>query len=206
MSARLLSGVLFFFRRASAAPVNVPGTSYLGVPTRMLLLGAATICSSFRSFHNHSFQSSCPIQEGICLRCVLRPHAYAEPIAADRAGGLCLGRPGDVVRRCQTGPGSAQRQGFGDSGFRAQVRLACSACHTAWPELNNFGQVFRDNGYQLMNDRDSPIWQNPSYFPISVSGLLPTGIVNRLTIRSSTRLMDALAPAPRIRASASPVR
>src|SRR5208282_398634 len=36
-----------------------------------------------------------------------------------------------------------------------------------WPELNNFGQVFRDNGYQLMNDRDSPIWQNPSYFPIT---------------------------------------
>ncbi|HEY2548228.1 MAG TPA: hypothetical protein VGI46_19305, partial [Candidatus Acidoferrum sp.] len=30
-----------------------------------------------------------------------------------------------------------------------------------------FGQVFRDNGYQLGNERDSPIWQNPSYFPIT---------------------------------------
>jgi hypothetical protein len=51
--------------------------------------------------------------------------------------------------------------------FARKYGLPCSACHTAWPELNNFGIVFRDNGYQLMNDRDSPIWQNPSYFPIT---------------------------------------
>src|SRR5580704_7949963 len=51
--------------------------------------------------------------------------------------------------------------------FARKYGLPCSACHTAWPELNNFGLVFRDNGYQLMNDRDSPIWQNPSYFPIT---------------------------------------
>ena len=51
--------------------------------------------------------------------------------------------------------------------FARKYGLPCSACHTAWPELNNFGQVFRDNGYQLMNDRDSPIWQNPSYWPIT---------------------------------------
>ncbi|HKM91549.1 MAG TPA: hypothetical protein VJX29_13125 [Candidatus Acidoferrales bacterium] len=52
--------------------------------------------------------------------------------------------------------------------FARKYGLPCSACHTAWPELNNFGQVFRDNGYQLMNERDSPIWQNPSYFPITL--------------------------------------
>lgn len=51
--------------------------------------------------------------------------------------------------------------------FARKYGLPCSACHTAWPELNNFGQVFRDNGYQLMNDRDSPIYQNPSYFPVT---------------------------------------
>jgi hypothetical protein len=51
--------------------------------------------------------------------------------------------------------------------FARKYGLPCSACHTAWPELNNFGQVFRDNGYQLGNERDSPIWQNPSYFPIT---------------------------------------
>jgi hypothetical protein len=37
-----------------------------------------------------------------------------------------------------------------------------------WPELNAFGQRFRDNGYQLGNDRDSPIWQATSYWPIAV--------------------------------------
>src|SRR3989442_15243866 len=51
--------------------------------------------------------------------------------------------------------------------FARKYGLPCSACHTAWPELNAFGQRFRDNGYQLMNDRDSPIWLNPSYIPIT---------------------------------------
>ena len=51
--------------------------------------------------------------------------------------------------------------------FARKYGLPCSACHTAWPELNNFGQVFRDNGYQLGNERDSPIWQSPAYFPIT---------------------------------------
>src|SRR5215467_1254661 len=50
--------------------------------------------------------------------------------------------------------------------FARKYNLPCSACHEAWPKLNNFGQVFRDNGFQLMTDRDSPIYQNPSYWPI----------------------------------------
>ena len=51
--------------------------------------------------------------------------------------------------------------------FARKYGLPCSACHTAWPELNNFGQTFRDNGYQLNNDHDSPIYQDPGYFPIT---------------------------------------
>jgi hypothetical protein len=50
--------------------------------------------------------------------------------------------------------------------FARKYGLPCSACHQAWPMLNNFGQVFRDNGYQLGNDRDAPAYQQPSYFPI----------------------------------------
>jgi hypothetical protein len=46
--------------------------------------------------------------------------------------------------------------------------LPCSACHEAWPKLNNFGITFRDNGYQLGNERDSPIYQNNSYFPMTL--------------------------------------
>lgn len=51
--------------------------------------------------------------------------------------------------------------------FARKYNLACSACHTAWPELNAFGQRFKDRGYQLGNDRDSPIWLNPSYIPLA---------------------------------------
>jgi hypothetical protein len=51
--------------------------------------------------------------------------------------------------------------------FARKYGLPCSACHTAWPELNNFGQTFRDNGYQLNNEHDSPIYQDPGYFPIT---------------------------------------
>lgn len=52
--------------------------------------------------------------------------------------------------------------------FARKYGLPCSACHIGWPELNNFGQVFRDNGYQMMNERDSPITRDPSYFPITM--------------------------------------
>ena len=52
--------------------------------------------------------------------------------------------------------------------FARKYGLRCSACHESWPMLNYFGQKFKDNGYQLMNDRDAPIWQNPSYWPITM--------------------------------------
>src|ERR1700738_5021656 len=50
--------------------------------------------------------------------------------------------------------------------FARKYGLRCSACHESWPMLNYFGQKFKDNGYQLMNDRDAPIWQNPGYWPL----------------------------------------
>ena len=52
--------------------------------------------------------------------------------------------------------------------FARKYGLRCSACHEAWPMLNYFGQKFKDNGYQLMNDRDSPVWQNNAYWPVTM--------------------------------------
>ena len=52
--------------------------------------------------------------------------------------------------------------------FARKYGLRCSACHEAWPMLNYFGQKFKDNGYQLMNDRDSPIWQSNGYWPVTM--------------------------------------
>jgi hypothetical protein len=70
--------------------------------------------------------------------------------------------------------------------FARKYGLRCSACHTAWPELNSFGQQFRDNGYQLRNERDSPIAQNNAYIPITVR-VTPQFHVERAT----KQLVDA---------------
>lgn len=56
---------------------------------------------------------------------------------------------------------------FGFPAFARKYNLRCSDCHEAWPKLNNFGQTFKDNGYQLMTGRDAPIYQQISYFPIT---------------------------------------
>jgi hypothetical protein len=55
---------------------------------------------------------------------------------------------------------------FAIPAFARKYNLRCSDCHEAWPKLNNFGQTFKDNGYQLMTGRDAPIYQQASYFPI----------------------------------------
>lgn len=60
------------------------------------------------------------------------------------------------------------REAFAIPAFARKYGLPCSACHEAWPKLNNFGQVFRDNGYQLGNERDAPIYQQPTYFPMTL--------------------------------------
>src|SRR6266567_3593303 len=56
---------------------------------------------------------------------------------------------------------------YGIPAFARKYNLRCSDCHEAWPKLNNFGQTFKDNGYQLMTGRDAPIFQQASYFPIA---------------------------------------
>ena len=37
-----------------------------------------------------------------------------------------------------------------------------------WPRLNDFGQLFRDRGYRLERDRDAPVEQDGSYWPIAM--------------------------------------
>jgi hypothetical protein len=51
--------------------------------------------------------------------------------------------------------------------FARKYGMPCSACHLGWPMLSPFGQAFKDNGYQLGNDRDAPIYQDPGYWPIT---------------------------------------
>jgi hypothetical protein len=51
--------------------------------------------------------------------------------------------------------------------FARKYGMPCSSCHEAWPKLSAFGQSFKDNGYQMMNDRDAPIYQQPAYWPVT---------------------------------------
>jgi hypothetical protein len=51
--------------------------------------------------------------------------------------------------------------------FARKYGMPCSACHLGWPMLSPFGQAFKDNGYQMMNDRDAPIFQQPAYWPVT---------------------------------------
>jgi hypothetical protein len=51
--------------------------------------------------------------------------------------------------------------------FARKYGMPCSACHEAWPKFSPFGQWFKDNGYQLGNDRDAPIFQQPAYWPVT---------------------------------------
>ena len=64
--------------------------------------------------------------------------------------------------------------------FARKYGLPCSACHTVWPQLNNFGQVFRDNGYRLKNERDSPIDVAPGYWP-AAARITPQWRMDRTT-------------------------
>lgn len=61
----------------------------------------------------------------------------------------------------------ASQPSYAIPAFARKYGLPCSACHIGWPILNNFGIAFKDNGYQLGNDKDSPIYQNPSYWPMT---------------------------------------
>jgi hypothetical protein len=52
--------------------------------------------------------------------------------------------------------------------FARKYGVRCTACHEAWPVLNNFGRAFRDNGYQLLLGKDDPVTTSPAYIPISI--------------------------------------
>ena len=51
--------------------------------------------------------------------------------------------------------------------FARKYGMPCSACHEAWPMLSPFGQQFKDNGYQMGNERDAPIFQQAAYWPVT---------------------------------------
>jgi hypothetical protein len=64
--------------------------------------------------------------------------------------------------------------------FARKYQLRCTACHEAWPELNDFGRAFRDNGYQLLLGRDQPTTTPVGYWPVAFR-LVPAYAYTRVT-------------------------
>lgn len=59
-------------------------------------------------------------------------------------------------------------QAFGIPAFARKYGVRCTACHEAWPALNDFGRNFRDNGYQMGLGMDDPTTTHPGYWPVSL--------------------------------------
>ncbi len=52
--------------------------------------------------------------------------------------------------------------------FARKYNVPCTLCHTPFPKLNDFGNAFRDNGYQMGSDADDPVNQEKAYWPIAL--------------------------------------
>jgi len=52
--------------------------------------------------------------------------------------------------------------------FARKTGMSCTACHVAWPILNQQGQSFRDNGYQLGLGKDDPVTISSAYVPFAI--------------------------------------
>lgn len=75
--------------------------------------------------------------------------------------------------------------------FARKYGLHCTACHEAWPVLNDFGRAFRDNGYQLLQGKDNPTTTTPDYLPLSVR-LTPHYEFNMATHQPTDQGMQTL--------------
>lgn len=59
-------------------------------------------------------------------------------------------------------------QAFAIPAFARKYDVPCSLCHSAFPKLNDFGNAFRDNGFQMGGDKDNPVNQPAAYWPIAI--------------------------------------
>ncbi|HWE24608.1 MAG TPA: hypothetical protein VG496_11790, partial [Myxococcales bacterium] len=75
--------------------------------------------------------------------------------------------------------------------FARKTGLACSSCHEVWPRLNDFGVQFRDNGYRLKRDRDAPVDQEPTYWPLAMRTTVGYQFVRTTQVPTDTGTTDA---------------
>ena len=66
--------------------------------------------------------------------------------------------------------GLLPRKGNAIPAFARKYNFACNVCHVpGFPKLNDFGNLFRDQGYQLGTDNDLPTFEGITmgFWPVS---------------------------------------
>lgn len=79
---------------------------------------------------------------------------------------LCLVVIGILCDVLQVGVRNAQAI----PAFARKYDFACNVCHVpSFPKLNDFGNLFRDHGYQLGTEQELPTWEGltKGYWPVS---------------------------------------
>src|SRR6516225_7846535 len=75
--------------------------------------------------------------------------------------------------------------------FSRKTGMACTACHDAWPRLNDVGELFRDRGYRTGAADDDSWGHFFAYFPISFRatvGYQFTTTTNQATDQGTTTI------------------
>src|ERR1700722_14928434 len=78
--------------------------------------------------------------------------------------------------------------------FARKYSLRCTACHEAWPVLNDFGRAFRDNGYQIRLGKDDTVTAAPGYWPVAVH-VVPNYLYQKVTNQTTDRGAKAIGSA-----------
>lgn len=64
---------------------------------------------------------------------------------------------------------SLRENAFAIPAFARKHNMACNSCHAvSFPKLNDFGNRFRDQGYQVGTDEDLPGETHFAYWPVSI--------------------------------------
>jgi hypothetical protein len=71
-----------------------------------------------------------------------------------------------VLAMCVVGQALVTSEAHAVPAFARKYGMKCTACHEAWPVLNEFGRAFRDNGFRFNTGRDDEVLTDPAYWPI----------------------------------------
>ncbi|MBI3809423.1 MAG: hypothetical protein HY284_03065 [Nitrospirae bacterium] len=76
--------------------------------------------------------------------------------------------------------------------FARKYDFACNVCHVpSFPKLNDFGNLFRDHGYQLGTEQELPTWEGltKGYWPVSFRTTVGYQLQSKVGQKNTTSLV-----------------